>query len=128
MNMRLSVNSCRTMKILSERLLAARTLKGWTQEDLSRRTRPRISQGLISKYEREEADPTAENLTALCQALDISPNWALGWPTDRHLSDEAISILEALRRLPHDESRRLRDAIHLLLRIEGPETDQPPLE
>lgn len=58
------------------RVAIARSRKGFTQADLAFRIEWPASQ--VSHHETGKRSPSAANLLALCNVLDVSADWLLG--------------------------------------------------
>lgn len=71
-------------KLFKERLRAARTMRGLTQGELA--AKAELSSVTVSKLETGINRPAFEIIVALSHALDIQPNFLLGW--DSSFSDE----------------------------------------
>jgi transcriptional regulator with XRE-family HTH domain len=54
-----------------ERLLESRNAKGWTLDDVAKRTK--ITAPYLSKIEREEVLPRRETLRGIARKLDVDP-------------------------------------------------------
>ncbi|MDG2450537.1 MAG: XRE family transcriptional regulator [Saprospiraceae bacterium] len=59
------------MKNFAARLKMARTMKGWSMQDLSNQLNGNLSKQAIGKYEKGEMLPGAKTLNALCDILDV---------------------------------------------------------
>jgi Zn-dependent peptidase ImmA (M78 family)/transcriptional regulator with XRE-family HTH domain len=63
------------MKNFSHRLRAARTMRGFSMQELVSRLEGNLSKQAISRYETGVMAPTRDNLRLLCQALDVRPDY-----------------------------------------------------
>lgn len=63
------------MNNFAERLKSARTLKGFSLQDLSNAIGKRISRQALHKYEQGETMPDSEKLSWLATALDVRPDF-----------------------------------------------------
>lgn len=59
------------MENFAQRLLMARTMKGWSMQDLANRLEGTMSKSAIAKYENGQRVPGKEKLIALCQVLEV---------------------------------------------------------
>ncbi|MET3927584.1 helix-turn-helix transcriptional regulator [Devosia sp. 2618] len=76
-----------------KRLKALRESKhGWTQADLA--AAADVSVVTISKLEQGVNLPTFAILTALCDALAVSPNDLIGWPGSKGAETSVVSERE----------------------------------
>lgn len=82
------------MKI-GDRLRQARTLKGWSQQELADRSG--VKQGAISKIERGDQDTTAF-VVKLASALQVSPEWLESGAPGRGLVEPNTSSGPAVHR------------------------------
>ncbi len=57
------------------RLRQARMLRGWTLSELAARASGKVSTMSLSKYENAIISPSPEVLAALCQALELPPEY-----------------------------------------------------
>lgn len=76
------------MKTLSDRLLDARKSKGVSQQELAKQAKVHFTN--VGKYERGEANPSADVLNRIAKALEISPDYLLNGT----LSDKAVNALK----------------------------------
>lgn len=60
---------------LGERLLSARKDNGLSQPQLAEKAR--VDQSRLSKYERNETDPSTETLARLASVLGVSLDWLI---------------------------------------------------
>ena len=65
------------MKTIGEQIRFYRLQKGWTQEDLGRRTL--ISNSTISLYENDARPVPSDMIITICNALDVTPNTLLDY-------------------------------------------------
>lgn len=65
------------LELFSERVLELRLKHRWSQEKLGQRLD--AGQALISSYEVGRQMPLVANLIKLCEVLDTTPNYLLGW-------------------------------------------------
>lgn len=65
---------------LAQRLRMKRAQMGYSQEKLAELSN--LSVMAISNYENAKASPNARSLCALCDALETTPNFLLGWSAD----------------------------------------------
>ena len=68
--------SSKMLKIFSERLKAARELKGFSQTDLAKRTK--LQPSAISHFENNRRSPSFHNLRRLADALEVTVDYLLG--------------------------------------------------
>jgi transcriptional regulator with XRE-family HTH domain len=64
-----------SVKTLGERVKHARERKEWSQARLE--AEARLSQGMVSRLERNERGPAAETLTKLSTSLGVRSDWLL---------------------------------------------------
>lgn len=77
-----------------DRLRESRELRKLTQQDLADRTGLSLRQ--IARYESGENDPTADALTKIARAMEVSLDYLVGLvdtPTD-HFSEDDLSAME----------------------------------
>lgn len=68
--------SSKMSKIFSERLRAARALKGLSQTDLAKKTN--LQPSAISHFENDRRSPSFDNLKRLADALEVTVDYLLG--------------------------------------------------
>lgn len=82
--------------VFGELIANARRAKGWSQEDLERKSG--VSRGTLSRWERGLADrPEPENVRAVCRVLGIDPRQAavaLGYLTAEEVQTAARPQLD----------------------------------
>lgn len=85
------------MHFRSERLLALRNARGWTQGDLGQRAGG-IRHTTVGKYERNGESPGADNLIAIAMALDTTTDFLLGLSDDpKRLTAREKAVIAAMR-------------------------------
>jgi transcriptional regulator with XRE-family HTH domain len=78
-------------KIFTDRLKAARTLRGWNQADLADATKLQVS--AISHFETGTRSPSFDNLRKLADALKVTTDYLIGRSDSVELSNEAAASL-----------------------------------
>ena len=82
------------MKKFSERLLDARKQKELSQQELAKMAKVHFTN--VGKYERGEANPSADVLNRIAKALEVSPDFLLNGSLDNKavnsLKDENLLI------------------------------------
>jgi len=63
--------------LFAQRLQEQRLAKGWSYEALSRKTT--LSKEHIGRIERDENLPSLDLFEEICIALDVRPDYLLGW-------------------------------------------------
>lgn len=63
------LTAVRAKDILARNIIAARTLKGWTQHDLAKNTG--FTQPYISRVEKAQASPSIEAIAIIADALKV---------------------------------------------------------
>ncbi|MEP7452720.1 helix-turn-helix transcriptional regulator [Phyllobacterium sp. SB3] len=101
-------------ELFKERLKAARVMRGLTQGELA--TKAELSSVTISKLETGTNRPAFEIIVALSHALEIPPNFLLGW--DGSFSDEVKpSQQQAIQRLVLAAGRLEDDWLNQLIAL-----------
>lgn len=93
---------------LGDRLTRARKAAGLTADEVAEATG--LSRSFVYAVERGDCSPTADNLLAICEALDISVDWALRGRRGKKgqlepVTDEERQLLAAVRRLGEGDRR-----------------------
>ena len=78
-------------KIFSERLKAARNVRGWSQSELAEATRLQVS--AISHFETGGRSPSFDNLRKLADALQVTTDYLIGRSDSPSLSNEVAAKL-----------------------------------
>ncbi len=100
---------------LGERLRKARDKRGWSQLYVSKVTK--ISNTVLSNYERNYRDPDSETLTKLAELYDVSVDYLVGLtdiPERRINNDQAMNAESKYNRLPQDKKKIIDDLIDVL--------------
>ena len=84
------------MKHIGERIKAARLAKNMKQEELAERIGAKYRS--VSTWELGTAKPDCLTLLRICEALNVSPDQILGYPSENPTSDE-MSIIRKYRTL-----------------------------
>ena len=66
------------MSIIAQRILAARKMRGMTQDELAEKS-GYSSRTTIAKIEKGEVDLTTTKIILIANALDVSPRYLMGW-------------------------------------------------
>jgi transcriptional regulator with XRE-family HTH domain len=97
-------------------LAAARSRKGYTQEELGKLVG--TSKRVISYFERESKNPTMETINKLSEVLDILPEKLLNPSVETNEEPKAIRSLQkklsVVHKLPPDEQRYIAKMIDLI--------------
>lgn len=78
-------------KIFSDRLKAARALRGWGQAELAEATKLQVS--AISHFETGSRSPSFDNLRKLADALQVTTDYLIGRSDSPSLSTEVAAKL-----------------------------------
>lgn len=101
---------------LGDRLKKARERRGWSQLYVSKTTK--ISNTVLSNYERNYRDPDSETLARLAGLYGVSVDYLLGLtnePEAKITKDQAKNaVIEKYSRLPPDKKKVIDDLIDLL--------------
>lgn len=62
---------------LSKRIALRLKALEMTQKDLAKASG--ITQAAVSRYMKSDRMPTGRVLVSICKALEVTPNWLLGW-------------------------------------------------
>lgn len=93
-----------------ERVLALRTEKGMTQDELAHAVGYK-SRSTIAKIESGERDPHQSMIAAIAKALDTTPAYLMGWedkkPTVEELYGKMIKRLREQQNLSVDELSKI---------------------
>jgi transcriptional regulator with XRE-family HTH domain len=93
-----------------ERLKTARKLRGLTQDELA--SKSELSSVTLSKLETGINRPTYEVLVAVASALEVSPNFLLGWADDFSESSSGrtgwFKLMQSVADLDDDVIEHLR--------------------
>lgn len=94
--------------LIGERLKKARISKKLSQLELGDKLG--VSDVSISNYETEHREPTLEKLIKLCEILDLTPNYLLGYEKlyvseidenyKVHMSDTEMEFIKEIRKKP----------------------------
>ena len=103
---------------VGQRIRIKREEKGLSQKELATLI-GYDSKSAVSYIESDKRELPFDKLSEVAKALDVSPNWLLGWSEDPVLikTDLAITI-EELETLDSDQLARIRDYIQFL-KFEG---------
>lgn len=83
------------MTTKGDRIKVARLSKGMTQEDLAKKLN--TSKQAISKYENGTvSNIPADKISLLCSALDITPEYLLGWEQSPQTIEEEQKLLATI--------------------------------
>jgi len=97
----------------SERLLALRKGKGYTQQSLADASGIHVQQ--IKRYETRTAQPSVEALIKLAKTLGVSTDALLFDPAERGPSDDLRLQFEALSQFSAEEKKVARAVIEGLI-------------
>lgn len=97
---------------IGQRLRAERMRRGWSLNDLSKRTQDQFSKSRISNYEQGIRRMGLEAACQLAEAFgDVTPAWLLMLDECGPLSVEERELVEAFRSMSEKERRRVLDMI-----------------
>ena len=86
-----------------------------SQDDLA--SKIRITQATLSIYENGKGLPAADTIIQLATALDVSPNWLLGYDEDIVQRDDIApdekGVIQVLRDLSPENRARLVTMVNL---------------
>lgn len=85
---------------MGEKIREARKAKGYTQKQLAQLIN--VKNTSVSNWESDLNKPDADTITKLCNTLDVSANYLLGWvheAEDDFISDELLLTPRAIRKL-----------------------------
>lgn len=82
--------------MLKDRLKATRELRGWSQRELA--TMCGFGEKQIWRYENGNSDPSAEHLTVIAKALEVSTDYLVGLVDEPHKVWEGEEELTAIER------------------------------
>jgi len=103
-----------TMEDFSHRLQRLRKDRGMSQDHLAQASE--TSRNTIGKYERAEAQPSADVAVRLASILEVSVGELLGVEEPKTLDPEATARIEALTKLDPDTRKTLYQIIDTFLR------------
>ena len=106
------------MNVFPDRLREARKDKGWNQQHMS--DLAGITQGMLSRYEKGETDPTLRIAQKMAVCLDVSLGFLTG--TDYTGGDP---LYRQFQKLTGQERELVKDFINLLKRVPQSEEDAP---
>lgn len=101
---------------LGDRIKTARTIKGYTQEELGNIID--ISQKQLSRYEVNRAKPTIETVIKICETLNISADWLLFGERENKPKQPEVEFYEKLTYPQHKIIEVLQQDIDIKLQIE----------
>jgi transcriptional regulator with XRE-family HTH domain len=86
--------------------------RGWSLNDLSKRTQDQFSKSRISNYEQGIRRMGLEAACQLAEAFgDVTPSWLLMLDECGPLSTEERALVDAFRAMGEKERRRILDMI-----------------
>jgi transcriptional regulator with XRE-family HTH domain len=95
---------------LGSNIRSLRQHKGWTQGQLSERTRIKV--GHLSKLEQDEGDPKVSTLYKLLQAFECTPNALLMDPVEIRAADAILSmVFDRAKSLSDEDKAPLIDVV-----------------
>jgi transcriptional regulator with XRE-family HTH domain len=97
---------------LADRVKQARKNKGLSQQALAGISNVHISN--IGRYERGDANPSADVLNRIAQALDVSPDYLINGTmqdkAENTISDNELLIMfKKVEKLPADKKRLVKE-------------------
>lgn len=100
------------MKGFGDRLLEARKLKGFSQQQLAKMAKVHFTN--LGKYEREEAIPSADILNRMAKALDVTTDFLLnGSLNDKARTtikdDDLLLQFKKVEQLPQDKKKLVKE-------------------
>lgn len=106
------------MKNFPARLKAARLMNGFSMQDLANKLNKQISKQAIGRYEKGLMQPTSDNLSLLCRALEVKSDY---FSREKTVSIEKVNFRK-LQRLPmkkqEEIKQRTADYLERYLEIE----------
>jgi len=98
---------------LSERLKEARTKKGLSQSDLAKKVKLHYTQ--IGRYENKGAQPSADILSKLADALDVTTDYLMSGSQDEMaegISDkELMTQFKRIAKLPKEKKAIVKELL-----------------
>jgi transcriptional regulator with XRE-family HTH domain len=102
---------------LSERLKEARTKKGLSQSDLAKKVKLHYTQ--IGRYENKGAQPSADILSKLADALDVTTDFLMSGSQDEMaegISDkELMTQFKRIAKLPKEKKAIIKELLDAFL-------------
>jgi transcriptional regulator with XRE-family HTH domain len=102
---------------LSERLKEARTKKGLSQSDLAKKVKLHYTQ--IGRYENKGAQPSADILSKLADALDVTTDYLMSGSQDEMaegISDkELMTQFKRIAKLPKEKKAIVKELLDAFL-------------
>lgn len=93
------------MNTIGERIRIARKAKELSQKELADKVSR--TKNVISNWERGDNQPDADTIGKLCAALDVMPNWLLGWESQKDDEIETIAAHNDGPPLTKEEQEKL---------------------
>jgi len=102
------------MSILGQKLRTARKLRKMNQKQLAELIN--VSKSSISEWESGKHQPSTKQIRALCEALQIDPNWLLGEEQSRLIRETSSDyfVLDDGEILPIEAKKELDSFIEYL--------------
>jgi transcriptional regulator with XRE-family HTH domain len=102
---------------IGQRLRAERMRRGWSLNDLSKRTQDQFSKSRISNYEQGIRRMGLEAACQLAEAFgDVTPSWLLMLDDCGPLSPEERELIEAFRVTDEKRRRQVLDLIEVAVK------------
>jgi len=102
-------------KVFSDRLLALRKKRGWSQPELGKKAG--TSGAIIGRYERGEITPSIGVARKLAEALDVTLDYLVGENELSALQDKAmLERWQTLEALPSADRERILFVLDSLMR------------
>ncbi len=105
-----------TSNTIGDRIKLARTIKGYTQEELGNLIE--ISQKQMSKYEVNRANPTIETIIKICKELDISADWLILGERENEPKRPEIKFYEKITHPQFEIVKMLQQDVDIKLQYE----------
>lgn len=102
-------------RLFAERIDIALRLNGMKPADLSKKTG--IQDGLISKFRSGKQGASVNSLKALAEALNVSPEWLMGYDVPMELKSVEPTVLQAMyEKLDPDQQKMILSYAQFLLK------------
>lgn len=103
------------MKNIGERIKEARLARGFSQEDLAKRS-GYGSRASINKIELGKMDPPRSKVASIAEALRVSPAWLLGFGEENEIVLELHPVYKTMAKMSDAQLDRLQEYAEFLLK------------
>lgn len=87
---------------LSDKIIQLRKLKGWSQNELSKKIE--VSREIIGRYERNDATPSIDIAKRMAEAFQVSLDYLVG-NTEEKVDKATLNRVLEINRLPGEDKK-----------------------